>query len=165
MDRGRVMSEDERISILNWAGLDHPFIKLGDNRLHLQLDPTDATVPAAVWAIKQRIVDRENLASLEQEPILKDFLGLVLPGGSFKPHTDPNQGSLIHFRFNVFIQLPKKGGRTYYAGRLVDAREGHYVVSRSGIDFHWADKNEDTLDRITLSFGFLTKDLDRFQVI
>ena len=155
-NRGVVMTEDERISILKWIGdVEHDFVGLKEKRLHLDLDKADLTIPDAIWKIKQRIVQRENLHGYEKEPVYGDFVGIVLPGGSFIPHTDPNRGDFIHARFNVFLQLPRKGGRVYYAGKLIDSVEGCYTLCRSGLDIHWGEKNEDTLHRVSLSFGFL----------
>jgi hypothetical protein len=153
-NRGVIMSEEERISVLNWVK-DTVGVGLRDKRIHIDLDESDATIPQAIWDIKQRIVERENLHGYEKEPVYKDFLAIVLPGGMFIPHTDPNKGECIHTRFNVFFQLPEKGGRVYYSGKLIESKEGCYVMCRSGLDIHWGDKNKDTKGRVSISFGFL----------
>ena len=84
----------------------------------------------------------------------KIFIGIILPGGSIHMHKDPNVDNDIHCRFNVFLELPVKGGDTYYADKQVDAKEGHYVLSRSGLDLHWSTPVEEGM-RITISFGFM----------
>ena len=169
-NRGNIMTEEERLEILKWA---HSFIpkrntfnnssklrlisnKRGDiNILDIAKDPA-VTVPPAIFEIKKRLEKREQLNNFEKESHFGHFMSIVFKGGYIHKHTDPNDDTnkLFHVRFNVFISVPKKGGTTYYAGNIVDAIEGSYVLSRSGIDYHWSDINEDEKPRIALSFGY-----------
>jgi hypothetical protein len=45
--------------------------------------------------------------------------------------------------------------QAYYADIPVEAKERHYVMCRSGIDFHTTSLNTDTFPRISLSYGFM----------
>ena len=55
-------------------------------------------------------------------------------------------------RFNIFLQVGECD--TYYGGYLVEAKNGHYVMCRSGADIHWTSLNMGC-SRIALSFGYL----------
>jgi hypothetical protein len=183
MDRGPIMSEEERKEILEWVYLNkNTFAPINNKRLHRLIlkhpsdqvtnkvavlknpdiitsyDPTlhpyDATLPECVWKIKQRIIEKEHLEEYSQEPMLQDYIAVIHPSGSILKHTDPNKGNLIHCRFNVFLELPVEGGATYYDDRQVDTKEGSYVLSKSGLEEHHMYPIEKG-NRIALSFGFL----------
>ena len=167
-DRGRVMTEEERIEIINWLcrsffslyvngvalGPDHRPTSV-PGRVRMELSPLDPTVPIAVWRIKKRIMDKEDLRDYEVEPMMRDLITIMLPGGQIFPHRDSNVNDYIHSRFNVFLSQPANDFTTFYGGKPIDAKEGHYVLCRSGLDTHWTDILTDNIPRITISFGFL----------
>jgi len=173
MDRGRIMSEEERKEILDWIYLNKcNFNSIRDNRLHYlilehdtdiktcdmpetQIPAYNPTLPSSVWKIKQRIIEKESLSEYKQEPIFQDFIALIPPTGYIHKHKDRNDGNLIHCRFNVFFEIPTKGGDTYYDNRLVvDPKEGSYILSKSGLEEHYTYPIEEG-NRIIISFGFL----------
>jgi len=165
-DRGLVMTEEERKELVNWAkDLSPQLHKLQYNRSDYTLRETDPRVHSLVWQVKARIIEREGLQSFRQEPYLQDFLGVVHKSGHIHLHRDPNTDNLIHSRFNVIIQgfsgIGDSKASTYYAGRPVHVREGSYVISKSGVDYHWTDvndndnDNDEDVERYSLSFGFL----------
>ena len=119
-----------------------------------RISPYDPKLPACIWKIKQRIVEREKLHGYKQEPIFQDFITIIPPTGYLHKHIDRTEGNLIHCRFNVFIQTPTKGGETYYNNRLVESKEGSYVFCKSGLEEHYTNIVEEGY-RITISFGFL----------
>jgi len=171
MDRGRIMSEEERIEILNWIYANkHRFMELSQNRLHHLIietpdervtarlrtnedHPYDPGLPASVWNIKRRIFEKEEIKHKE-EPVFQDFIAVIYKKGFIHKHVDDNQANMIHCRFNVFIQLPTKGGETFYNKQQVDAKEGHYVFSKSGLEEHYTNPIEEG-ERIAISFGCL----------
>jgi hypothetical protein len=155
-NRGEIMDELERLTLLDWAKSIIPrMICLTNNRYNYTLLKNDMTIHPLVWTIKNRLINKEGLDSCLQEPTLKDFLS-ILPESSFiHKHTDANHLNLLHVRFNVFIQVPRSGGITYYDDHIVDTYEGSYVLSRSGIDEHWSTVIEGDKSRIALSYGFL----------
>lgn len=163
-DRGQIMTEAERQEILEWVCANFfsmivisPSLLDGQKpgRVRKQLSPLDPDVPAAIWRIKKRIVEREGLEPYMTEPIMKDLISVMLPGGKIFPHRDLNIGEYIHSRFNVFIQLSHDECRTFYGGERIEAVEGHYTLCRSGTDMHWSDIHRSPVPRINLSFGFL----------
>jgi hypothetical protein len=153
MNRGPIISDEERILILNWVMENQDtFPKIPNKRLSKRLTPSD---PELFYKIKTRIIEKEGLQDNTHDQYFGDFIGLILPGGHIHPHRDPNAGPLIHVRFNVFIQLPKKGCTVYYNNIPIQSEECCYVKSISGLDMHYSDVNEDTIPRIVLSYGFL----------
>jgi len=157
-NRGSIMNEDERIQLYNWAiSMKQKMRILHNCRRDYKLLESDPEVLPLVFEIRKRLEEKEDLASFEKEVSINDFLGFVSPGGYIYKHTDPNnfEKQCAHIRFNVYISVPKIGCKTYYDGHLVDTQEGCYALCRSGIDEHWTDPNEDTIPRISLSFGYL----------
>jgi len=158
------MTEEEQVEIINWFCENfHRTRELPHTKRDYMCKADDETVPPAFWAIKKRLVAREGLEGFEQEPEFKDFIGCILPGGKIQKHRDPNYGDRVHTRFNCFLHLPSANFRTYYDGKVVDARERGYVICRSGLEPHWTDVNEEETPRLSLSFGFLipSQELER----
>jgi hypothetical protein len=156
-DRGRIMTEEERHEIIEFVCAIFFETRSRPDKLVLSYDltPLDKSIPISIWRIKKRIVERENLYPYSIEPIFRDFIGIILTGGSIGKHTDKNIGEFVHTRFNVFIELPNGHVKTYYGNKEVDSKKGHYTMCRSGMDMHYTDTNIHYLPRITLSFGFL----------
>jgi len=155
-DRGAIMTEAERLEILDWAcSIFFTMNYLSNRRLDYKLTVLDRTVPLGVWRIKKRLIEAERLGGFIQEPIFTDILTIIMPSGFIPGHQDPNMGEYIHTRFNVFLQEPVRGSKTYYGGELVDAKERHYTMCRSGLDQHWSEPIGGSVPRVTLSFGFL----------
>lgn len=159
MDRGQIMSENERNEMLDWIyeNIDS-FNQLSSARLDKAFDEYSEDVHPLFYIIKERIIRRELLRRYKQEPTFKDFIALILPGGYIHPHRDPNQEDLIHCRFNVILEMPENDKDTfnvYYDGYPIEAKEGHYVLCRSGEQIHWSDTNMSKSPRVTISYGFL----------
>jgi hypothetical protein len=155
-DRGEIMTKEERLSIVEWVKTNIEKMQvLSLNRLQYKIFIDDMILPKAIWRIKKRLIEREGLHEYRQDPMFHDILINILNGGIIHPHTDPNGlfDGTIHCRFNVFIQVPDNFD-TYYGGYLVEAKNGHYVMCRSGLDTHWSNMNT-TESRISLSFGYL----------
>ena len=156
-NRGIIVSEDERDVLIKWAtDLIYPKMKmLADNRFHYIMLESDKDIIDLVWKIKDRLVNKENMSGYKKEPTLRDFLIFLPKGANVAAHRDLNQHDLIHTRFNVFISSPKNGCVTYYDNNVVDTTDCTYALCRSGIDEHSISTNEDTIPRITLSFGYV----------
>jgi len=158
-NRGEIMTEEERLSLLKWAEKDMrdrgKLTIIGNKREHYILNEGDPTVLPIIWDIRNRIIQREGLSFYRREPILRDFLAYIPTGGYIHKHTDRNEKELIHSRFNVFIQVPENDMTTYYANKKVDTKECCYVLSRSGLDEHYTDINKTEKARVIISYGFL----------
>jgi hypothetical protein len=164
-DRGKVMEEDERLQILKYIYTGEILLnKLSFFRADYRLELTDKTLPIAIWKIKQRILEREDLKEYRSDPNFGDLITIIFSGGKIHRHRDPNGGDFsVHIRFNVFLQIPKEYD-TFYGGNLVEAKEGHYVLCRSGIDEHWTSQNNNREPRIALSFGFMVSPSKLFKL-
>ena len=156
MDRGRILSDEERTEILEWIHKNsYRFMRVNENRVHHLITENDTPgLPSSVWSIKRQIIEKEGLADYQQEPKFQDFIAVINPGGYLYKHIDENYGGLIHSRFNVLLELPTKGGETFYNGESADTKEGHYIFSKSGLEEHYTNPVKDG-KRISISFGFL----------
>ena len=78
-------------------------------------------------------------------------------GGKLPTHKDANQNNnqLIHVRYNIYVQIPLKGGLPVYNNQIIKLKERNYICCRSGIDSHSCLEVEDDRERIVLSFGYL----------
>ena len=154
-----VVTEEEQAIIVEWTRNNYKtFQKTGYNRQFQQISYYDKDyVPACIKDIKKRIVDKEKLHNFQQEPLFEDSIGYMTDGGQLHLHSDPNpkNSNLIHTRFNVYVQLPLKGGLPIYSDKLCSLKERTYVCCRSGIDKHYCQKVEGPRERVIVSFGFL----------
>jgi hypothetical protein len=150
-----VMKPEEQKTIIEWANLNyHRFKKNGTGRQYRKFRELP-DVPECVYTIRERIVQREKLYGVMQEPLLTDYIGYIQDGGQIHPHIDPNRGDLIHTRFNVFVQLPQKGGMPIYNDETIQVRERTYIICYAGLHKHYCEKVEGSKARIILSYGFL----------
>jgi len=157
-NRGPILNNEERLHIHKWAiGLIPKMRILTNFRLDYKLNDDDSNIIPIITEIRKRIEKIENLSSYERENDVGDFVAVIPTNGFIHKHCDPNvlERQLFHVRFNVFITIPKLSGNTYYDGHIVETVEGSYALCRSGIDEHWSDPNNDTVPRISLSFGYL----------
>jgi hypothetical protein len=154
-DRGTIMSKEEQEAILNFIyNKDFKCSSLSGNRLDFRFTIDTKNIPIELWKIKQRIMDKEGLREYSST-ILDDFIAIIPPGGFIPRHIDKNGwDGHIHVRFNVFLKVAPNC-QAYYADIPVEAKERHYVMCRSGIDFHTTSLNTDTFPRISLSYGFM----------
>jgi len=159
-DRGEIMTEEEQKEIIDWAcanffGFSMIFSFNKGGVIDHNLSPLNKSIPASIWRVKKRIIEREGLQEYIQEPTLKDVLAILLPGGHIPYHRDPNIDNFVHTRFNVFVKLPKRHVKTFYGNDTVDCRERHYTMCRSGLDLHGSEINMEETPRISISFGYL----------
>jgi hypothetical protein len=168
-NRGEIMSEEERLGFINW--ICENLNKLTVYRSGLVGETfyrENKDVPAIVWTILDRIIERESLQEYKdsyndaffkkyhggKEGVYRDHVAIIFPGKNIRKHTDVNQPGLVHSRFNVFFQVPTSGGKTYYGNDVVEIKERGYVLCRSGIDTHWTEIIQGDRPRITISYGF-----------
>ena len=155
IDDNPIMSIEEQKIIVDWTIKNyHRFNKTGQNRQMQQMDQLK-DIPSIVWDIKQRIIELEKLHEYRQEPMFRDAIGYMSEGGQLHKHTDPNKDGLIHTRFNVYVQIPEKGGLPVYANKKIVLKERNYICCRSGLDLHYCELVEGPKARIILSYGFL----------
>lgn len=150
-----VVTIEEQQKIIEWANQNyHNFKPNGYSRQYNCLNYFD-DIPQCVWDIKDRIIKKENLYEYQQEPIFRDFISYIQEGGKIQPHIDSNVDGYVHTRFNVFIQLPIKGGLPIYNNKIIQVNELEYIKCFSGLYKHHCQKVESDKPRIILSYGFL----------
>jgi len=155
-ERGEIMTEHERLDILQWV-CDNFFendIVRGYTKLKYSLSVFNKTIPTAIWRIKNRIMHEENVRDYMPMPIFTDLILINTTGGSTPAHMDPNIEGYTQIRYNVGILMPKTGSKTVYNGRAVNIKNRHYALCRSGIDIHSVDINTSDHPRIMLSYSF-----------
>lgn len=118
--------------------------------LHLFSD-----VPEEIWTIKHAIIERFHLQYAPQEPVYRDLCSVITNGGAVHRHMDPNQGRLIHTRFNVMVSKPLTGGEPIIDDQTIDVPEGGIYRVDAGIKMHGCNMVGGAKPRIILSFGFL----------
>lgn len=152
-----IMTTEQQKEIVEWVKINYTYFKSSGYNRYMQLLNYFDDVPKCIWEIKNRIVDKELLHEFQEEPIFKDSIGYMMDGGQLHNHVDPNpiNEELYHTRFNVYVQIPNKGGMPIYNNNLYQLKEMTYICCRSGIDYHSCEKVEGERERIVLSFGFL----------
>ena len=104
--------------------------------------------------IKQRIIDKFDLHSFENEKVTDDILSVVEGGGFINKHRDKIPGNIVHYRYNVLVQMPEGGGKNIYNEEVLDVEERCLLAYRPDMYFHSCEKVVGNKDRINLSFGF-----------
>lgn len=154
-DDEEILTVEEQEKIVEWARKNYTKFKPnGINRWRCILSNI-RSYPEVINIIKQRIVQKEGLENFLQEPTYKDALSYMTHGAKLHEHIDPNQGELLHIRFNVYVQLPQEGGYPIYANRLHKLKERTYICCRAGLDRHSATEVLGERERVMISFGFL----------
>ena len=150
------MTEEERQEIITW--ICENFFQLIVSNDTLKLDYIfsiyDKTLPMAIWRIKNRLIHKEKLQNYMCEQIGQDMLIMHIQGGYTRKHMDTNIDNHYHIRYNVGVNIPQKTAKAVYDAKEVDLKTGHYVMCRSGIDFHLVEENTDPFPRIVISYGF-----------
>ena len=149
-----MINKDALKRIEVWATENYKyFIKNGYGRQFGVLEKFNP--PTEVWDIKNKIIDLYGLQSAKQEPLFKDYCGYITNGGAIHKHTDPNDGHLIHTRFNVLISKPIEGGEPIQNDKIISVNEGDVWRCDAGKVLHWCNEVKGDKPRIVLSFGFL----------
>ena len=155
VDNNIIMTVEEQNEIIKYAQENYlSFDKNGYNKWKKSLNELH-NIPKCIYDIKKRIIEKECLENAIQEPTLKDQIGYMKEGGYLHLHVDQNKDSLIHTRFNVYVQIPEHGGMPIYSNHKIDVKEREYTICRSGLDFHYTEKVQGSKERIILSFGYL----------
>jgi hypothetical protein len=152
-----ILTTDEQTIIVDWVKKYYKYFMYNGESKYFQKLKYFNNAPQCIWDIKNRILDKENLYGFEEEPCFRDSIGIMFEGSQLHLHTDPNptNSDLIHTRYNVYVQLPEKGGYPIYNNIHCRLKERTYICCRSGIDLHCCAKVEGNKERIVISFGFL----------
>jgi hypothetical protein len=116
MNRGEIMSEEERVIILQWITVNkdkfetlsnyrihHIFVKSKDDPFPIftagaqrmknnQKFPIyDPTLPNIMWDIRDRIMTKEGLVDSDIDPLLENFIYILCKKGFIHRHRDPSE--------------------------------------------------------------------------
>lgn len=155
-----IITDEEQNIIVNWVKNNYNkcLKKNNYNCYKNNFDDIKKTynceLPSCLFDIKRRIIEKEKLNGFQFETNLGDTIGYMINGGQLHKHTDPNKDGLIHTRYNVYVQIPEKGGYPIYDGVTLKLKEKTYICCRSGLDLHYCEKVEGERERIILSYGF-----------
>jgi hypothetical protein len=142
-------------AVADWAQESHTaFRPNGFGRQYGVLQ--ELTPPDAVWEIKQQIVEAYGLHDAEQEPMFKDFCGVITDGGAIHPHQDQDANGKQHVRFNVMVSKPLAGGMPVQDRTEMAVDEGDVWRCDASRVRHWCTPVQGAKPRIVLSYGFLT---------
>jgi len=148
------VTDTERQELIKWAtARKHDFKPNGFGRQYGVFE--ELGYPKAALALRKKIIKTFSLINAIQEPMFKDYCGYITNGGAIHQHKDPNQGKLIHTRFNVMISKPIEGGEPVQAGVVIKVEEGDVWRCDAGLVEHWCNTVIGDKPRIVLSFGFL----------
>ncbi len=154
-----IISIEEQEEIVEWLRNNYLRLKHNDPFKYVKSIYDIPDIPKVVWDIRKRIVEKENLENSIPNIYIRDCIGYMIHGGQLEKHIDDIDNdldkNLIHTRFNVYVQLPIKGGYPVYANKLLKLKERTYICCRAGIDEHYCEKVEGERERIVLSYGFL----------
>jgi hypothetical protein len=149
------ISKEEQQDLINWAYTCKTNLNPnpgGPHRFFNQLENIQKN--KITDNIKERIIDKFDLHLFENEKVTDDILSIVEGGGFINKHRDMIPGNIVHYRYNVLVQMPEDGGRNIYNEEILDVEERCLLVYRPDMYFHSCEKVIGNKDRINLSFGF-----------
>ena len=111
-----------------------------------------------VEALRQRIIDVENIKDFKPEPFFQDYVGINSTGGAIHIHTDLNEPPYTHTRYNVILSYPEQGGESIYGDEVNSLQERLVWRCVAGKVRHGSTPVVGSKPRITLSLGFLIHD-------
>jgi hypothetical protein len=88
-----------------------------------------------------------------------NFIGVNSEGSSIHNHTDKNEKDYIHTRWNLILSYPENGGHSIYNNNINILEENLIWKCVAGKYTHGSTKVIGKKPRITLSIGFLIKEV------
>ena len=150
-----IITETEQAELIQWANSNYTsFIKNGPGRQY-QILTGLINIPPCIADIKRRIIEKEHLQQTLQEPEFKDYISYIQDGGQVTKHRVDNENNMTHVRFEVYVQMPERGGMPIINDQVDIVSERQYARRNSGIDFQASQMVQGSKARIILSFGFL----------
>lgn len=120
---------------------------------------TEDSIYELVSTIKDTLIKIEGIDDWKVEPMYGDFIGVNSEGSTIHIHTDYNVGNYIHTRWNLILSYPEDGGHSMYDGELNVLEEKLIWKCVAGKYFHGSTEVIGSKPRITLSLGFLIKEV------
>ena len=153
------ISNKEKNYLLDWVQNNlHKIPPNGEGRYFESLNLIKNSPLDLVKNLKKRIIKLENIIDWVEEPLLSDYIGIILKGSAIHPHTDQNQDNYVHTRYNIILSWPEGGGESIYGENINNLKENLIWKCIAGKVQHASIPVRGDKPRITLSLGFLIKE-------
>ncbi|HEX4695675.1 hypothetical protein [Sphingomonas sp.] len=148
------VSPQEQAELIAWAEAMEPHLK--PNRMYRAYRDvrTLPDIPPIWTAVRQRV---ETLMALGDdpavEPIFGLFLSIIRSGGRVHNHHDSSPPGTRHLRCNLFVDVPREGGRPIILRKAIDVAPRTLLAFYAN-EMRHASEVFDRDRRIVLSFGY-----------
>jgi hypothetical protein len=149
-------------TLLNWVDENYSSFKINPmnyGRKFKKISINDS-IYELVSTIKNKIIELENITDWKKEPMFEDYIGVNIEGGFIHTHMDRNDGNYIHTRWNLILSYPEDGGHSIYNGYVNILEENLIWKCIAGKFTHGSTEVIGKKPRITLSIGFLIKEVE-----
>jgi hypothetical protein len=155
------IDDETKQGLLDWVESNyHAFIVNPINKgRKLREISTEDSIHELISTIKNRLIEIEDINDWKKEPMYGDFIGIISKGSAIHVHTDYNKGDYIHTRWNLILSYPEDGGHSIYDGEINTLEENLIWKCVAGKYFHGTTEVIGDKPRITLSLGFLIKEV------
>jgi hypothetical protein len=129
--------------------------KAGPGRYFARYTDSDPALPDAFAAAKARAIRGFDIASFEEEPRFRCFLGCNTEGGFVHPHVDQEPPGRHHIRLNIMLSKPDSGGLPIVDGRPLAVGETDLWCFHPAALRHGSTPVAGSRPRFVLSIGLL----------
>jgi hypothetical protein len=149
------ISPEEQADLIGWAEAMEPHLK--PNRMYRAYRDV-RTLPEIhpVWAIVRQRVEMLMAVGNDPtiEPIFGLFLSIIRTGGRVHNHHDTSPPGTRHLRCNLFLDVPREGGRPIILRKAIDVAPRTLLAFYAN-EMRHASEMFDRDRRIMLSFGYI----------
>ena len=111
-------------------------------------------VPKEFFLVKERIIKFFDLLEAKDEPSFSSYVSCVDRLGQIHQHRDLVEKGFKHFRCNILVQKPKKGGLPIIDGDVLNVEEGDLWAFNPDRHLHGSQVVLELPIRINYSFGW-----------
>jgi hypothetical protein len=152
-----IITKEEQQEFLNWIfSNEDKFLPnyAGPYRKFITLDKiNESEKPKLFFEVKNRILKKENILEWEQDPLFGDIVTWNTTKGFIHEHLDESLPGREHFRFNLFLSKPEKGGDPILMGEKLNFEERQYIKYHVNKQKHKSLPVEGDKPRIAISYG------------
>ena len=155
------IDDETKQVLLDWIDLNSQSFNVNplNKGRKVKMFSTEDSIYELITTIKNKLIEIEGIDDWKQEPMYGDFIGINSEGSSIHVHTDYNNGDYIHTRWNLILSYPEEGGHSMYDGEINVLEEKLIWKCVAGRYFHGSTEVIGSKPRVTLSLGFLIKEV------
>jgi hypothetical protein len=155
------IDDETKQGLLDWAESNHESFTVNpiSKGRKLRMITNEDSIHELISTIKNKLIEIEGINDWKKEPMYGDFIGINSEGSSIHVHTDYNDGDYIHTRWNLILSYPEDGGHSMYDGEINVLEENLIWKCIAGKYFHGSTEVIGSKPRVTLSLGFLIKEV------